>query len=582
MTATQTIENKYEELSNFLRQSSLPASDRADVLIFTIKADGIDMREFISQLISDWDVGRELKKKADAEGTSALVAERFLGKFTSPEGHSFAIVTRGQGHVCLPAAPEKVAQYQVGDPVLVDPKLERVVGRDGHVPTAGEIVSVDSLPAGKPGYLVVKHHERRQVARLHNDLLCRPELCQPGKELIYDPISQFALAGIETGSNGDELLVDPNRIAKVRRPDVGAPKPVVDEILDLFRQHLENPDWIDQMRVPQRASYLFAGVTGGGKSYHLSLIFQGVLEIVEEFCGVQSSRLVMVDTSRFYSPYFGVTEQNINGWMASIQKLGEQQHRARDGRLLRVPLVIALEECEALLRSRGESQGSGHLFDRPLALLLQKTESLESALRVPIIWIMTTNRPSLVDSAALRRMGCRQVNFGALRPSEASAVLKTKIPASMPIYGEDRDGQEARDALIRSVIGYAYGPEPKQAIAEVRLGNSERRYLNRADLVTPAVIQEAVSRAVSRCLRKSRGAGRLLGLDAADVIGALDRHFAGLARNLRPHNVAEYATDWYERDRPTIVDVIPLVSNRRPVPFLDAQSNGHSVNNHST
>jgi hypothetical protein len=570
MTALHTPEKEHEELLNFLRQSSLPASDRADFLIFNINAEGIDMRDLVCQLIADGDVGRELKKKADAEGKSALVAERFLGEFTSPEGHTFAIVTRGQGHVCLPAAPENVKQYQVGDPVLIDPKLERVVGRDGHVTTAGEIVTVDSLPAGKPGYVVVKHHERRQVARLHNELLSRPDLCLPGKELIYDPISQFALSGIETGSNGDELLVDPSRIAKVRRPDVGAPKPVVDEILDLFRQYLEQPEWIETMRVPQRASYLFAGVTGGGKSYHLGLIFQGILEIVDEFCGVQNSRLVMVDTSQFYSPYFGVTEQNINNWTASIQKLGEQQLRAHDGRSLRVPLVIALEECEALLRSRGESQGSGHLFDRPLALLLQKIESLESALRVPTIWIMTTNRPSLLDSAALRRMGCRQINFGALRASEACAVLNTKIPASMPVYGEERCGEKARTALIRSVIGYMYGPEPKQAIAEVRLGNSERRYLNRADLVTPAVIQEAVSRAVSRSLRKSRRAGRLLGLDAADVIGALDKHFAGLARNLRPHNLAEFATDWYERDRPTIADVIPLVSNRRPAPFLEA------------
>ena len=80
--------------------------------------------------------------------------------------------------------------------------------------------------------------------------------------------------------------------------------------------------------MPRRRFVLFAGVTGGGKSYHLSLIFQGILEIVEEFCGVQNSRLVMVDTSRFYSPYFGVTDQNINNWTNAIQKLGEQRLRA--------------------------------------------------------------------------------------------------------------------------------------------------------------------------------------------------------------------------------------------------------------
>jgi hypothetical protein len=93
--------------------------------------------------------------------------------------------------------------------------------------------------------------------------------------------------------------------------------------------------------------------------------------------------------------------------------------------------------------------------------------------------------------------------------------------------------------------------------------------LNRADVVTPAIIDEAVSGAADRCMRKSHRAGRLIGLDAADIVGYLDRHFASLARNLRPHNVAEYATDWFERDRPTIADVVPLAARRHPVPLLD-------------
>jgi SpoVK/Ycf46/Vps4 family AAA+-type ATPase len=288
---------------------------------------------------------------------------------------------------------------------------------------------------------------------------------------------------------------------------------------------------------------------------------------------------VIVDASDFWDPLFGATERRIARWAEKIEKLGAGRLRGRDGRDVQIPLIIALEECEALLRGRGETQGSGHLFDRPLSLLLQKTESLESTLQLPIIWIMTSNRADLVDAAARRRMGMRLVVFGSLRASEAVAVLKTKLSDSMPIYGENGSNAERRAALVRSVINYLYGPEPNQAIAEVRLGNSERRLLNRADVVTPAVIDEAVSGAVDRCLAKSRRAGLLLGLDAADVIGYLDRHFAGLARTLRPHNVAEYATDWYERDRPMITDVVPLATRRRSVPLFDAPSNGRPLAN---
>jgi SpoVK/Ycf46/Vps4 family AAA+-type ATPase len=291
--------------------------------------------------------------------------------------------------------------------------------------------------------------------------------------------------------------------------------------------------------------------------------------MAELYTGERISRLVIVDASQFWDPLFGMTEQRIAAWAEKIQKLGSQKLRGRDGRELRFPLLVAIEECESLLRQRGERDGSGHLFDRPLALLLQKIESLESALDVPIIFIATSNRPDLADAAALRRLGMRQVIFGSLCADEARAVLEKKTAEPMKLFDEETRGRDAaRDALVRAVLGYLYGPVPRQPLAEVRLGNSERRVLNRRDVVTPAVIEEAVSAAVDRSLRKSRRAGRLVGLDAADVIGALERHFTSLARNLRPHNLAEHAADWFERERPMVMEVVPLTNGRRHVPLV--------------
>jgi SpoVK/Ycf46/Vps4 family AAA+-type ATPase len=228
---------------------------------------------------------------------------------------------------------------------------------------------------------------------------------------------------------------------------------------------------------------------------------------------------------------------------------------------LQIPLIVVLEECEALLRSRGESQGSGHLFDRPLSLLLQKTESLENALQSPIIWIATTNRADLADAAALRRMGMRQVSFGPLRANEAAQVLRTKI-ADVPIHGANAE------ALLSRAISYLFGPEPKQPVAEVHLSNSERRTLNRCDLVTPAVLEEAISAAVDSCLRRSEREGALRGLDAGDLLRFLHRHFSGLAKNLRGHNVAEHCPDWFAREQLHVVRVVPLVSEQIPPSLL--------------
>jgi ATP-dependent 26S proteasome regulatory subunit len=570
---------KNVELIRMLREPSMSIADRADNLIFNVCEHGIDFRDTVQEILDDADAGREFKIKAEAEGTSALKAERYLGSFQCPHGRLYAMVTNGQGQMCLPAEAEKIEQIKVGDGVLIDFKQERVVGLDGRAPIAGEVVSVAAKPADKPGHVIINYQGHRQLARLHHDLEREPDACQPGRELVYEPISQFALAPIDSASSGDELLVDLDTIAEVRREDVGCPKPVVSEIVERARHFIEHPDWIERMQVRARCSYLFVGGTGSGKSYHLKLIAREYHDLLEEFTGHRTSRLVIVDASQFWSPLFGETEQRITRWFDGFQRVASQPLRDRDGRELRAPIVVAMEECEALLRNRGESQGSSHLFDRPLALLLQKVESLDSTLNAPVFWILSTNKRELVDSAAMRRLGMRQVRFGSLRAAEAWAVLKTKIPDSMPIHtGDDRapagegndgnDGNEPRDALLQAVIGYLYGPTPKQAIAEVRLGNSERRLLNRSDVVTPAVLEEAVSAAVDRCLRKSHRAGRLLGLDAADIVGFLHRHFVSLARTLRPHNMADHASDWYERDRSTVVDVVPLADDIKNSPHF--------------
>jgi SpoVK/Ycf46/Vps4 family AAA+-type ATPase len=381
-------------------------------------------------------------------------------------------------------------------------------------------------------------------------------------------VKRFVTQVLDDKPTGEHLLADPNQMERLRREDVGAPKPVVDEILRRVRRFAVNPDWMVRMKARQRCSYFFVGGTGCGKSFHLKLIATEWHDLVEEITGTRASRVVMLDASHFWNSLFGSTEQRIAAWADQIQAVGSQPLLDREGREVRIPLCIILEEAEALLRNRGEDAGgSSHLFDRPLALLLQKTESLETAINAPIFWLMTSNKPSLLDPAAQRRFGTRQVTFGPLRLAEARSVLATKVPEEMPIYGS-QNGSGGRSALINTVLGYLYGPEPRQEIAEVHLVNSQRRKLHRRDLVTPAVLEEAVSSAVDRCLDRSEKAGELLGLDADDVVRFLARHFVNLARSLRPHNVADHCPDWFREEPEHVTNVVPLIQRSRPRALL--------------
>jgi hypothetical protein len=316
------------------------------------------------------------------------------------------------------------------------------------------------------------------------------------------------------------------------------------------------------MQVRNRCSYLFCGSTGGGKSYHLKLLASEIHDLVEELTGERTSRLVLADASKFWSPYFGETEQKISRWIEKLAALGAQRLKTKDGTFINMPLLVGLEECDQMLRSRGGGDSSSHLFDRPLSFLLQKTESLECALQVPIVWVATSNRADLIDAAALRRMGMRKVLFGTLKGHEALTVLKTKVPNEMPVCGNN-GVSGSREGLLRAVLGYLYGPEPSQPIAEVQFTNSKRRTLNRSDVVTPAILEEAVSFGVDRCLQKSRRVGRLLGLDAADVATFLDQHFVNLAYMLNEYNVAEHCPEWFAHEPLTASKVVPLVSRKR-------------------
>ncbi len=291
---------------------------------------------------------------------------------------------------------------------------------------------------------------------------------------------------------------------------------------------------------------------------HVKVLARQVTDYVERLTGQRLSRLVVVDAATFYSSLFGQTEINIAGFFDRLKRLGKLEVKTLDGRLLKVPLIVVIEECEALLRNRGEQGGSSHLFDRPLSMMLQRFSSAGSELDFPCLFVMTSNHDSLIDPAARRRFGVRHYHLGSLSAGQARSVLEKKIHEGMPICGETE-----RDDLIRRVIGFLFGDDPDQGIAEVRLIDGNRRTLGRRDVVTGAMLEEAVSSAIDECLRESARIGKLIGLDGAAVIRSLQKQYTSLASTLRPHNLREHCPDWFSDESIRVESVRPLTQSTR-------------------
>jgi hypothetical protein len=551
--------NAQKKLAEMLRDVSVSPQDRGDMFTYATRDEAFEHREILQGIIAEADLGRALQERMEAVTRHSLASERFLGSYHVSPNSPYAIVTNGPQVMYLPTTSEEIANFRRGDSILIDMESRQIVGRDGAAPISGEIVSIESRPPEHPGHAVIQQRDQLELVRLTSDMIDRTDSCQPGDQVLYDSVRKFVLGPVTTRSNGDELLTNPQSLAAVRREDIGSLHPVVDEIRDRYLAAIEHPHWCRALQVRTRCSYLWVGGSGTGKSFHLKLLANEIHDIVESLTGIRSSRLVMLDASDFWAPYFGETEQRIARWAAKLEQLGSRALTTRDGRLVHFPLLICLEEGESLLRGRGESDGSGHLFDRALSLFLQKTDSLENALQVPLMWITTSNRPDLADSAGLRRMGMRRVVFDMLSPAGIRSVLLKKIPADMPLGAHGQPSEAARMACVHQLLGYLVGPQPKQEVAEVVLQDGRRQPVLRQDMISPALLEETVSAGVDAALRKSRQQGRLVGLDANDMIHFLHRHFADLVPTLRAHNIAEYCPRLFRKQSPLVRDVQPLL-----------------------
>jgi len=565
------LAKKLRHLEQMLFNSSVDVRTRSQHTTYTVCECGLDAAPALEKLIKKADQVDELKEKVKQEAASPRSPEFFLGHFQC-DGQTYAAVTGVPNDVYLCCKKNDVNGLKVGDSVLVDSKNARIVGRNGAVPHhCGDIAEVVRVPSEDTRGVFVKHHEQEVFTRVAARIHSPDNPLKVGSRVVFDPTRRMAFDRIEQESDGTELLTTVRVLDKVNRADVGAIHPVADEILFRAKRNILHPEWTSKMGAREATSYLFTGPTGTGKSLTLTLIAREITDFVGGLMDERVSRLVTVDASTFYSPLFGQTEANIKSFFRRVRQLGKRPLRAKDGRVLRVTLLIALEEAEALLRARGEFGGSAHLFDRPLALLLQEISSVGSELDIPVVFAASSNRSDLIDPAGLRRFGMRVVRFGTLTAAQAASVLDKKIPAGRPLRNV-KDGsshEEARLATINQAIDYLYGNQQDQGIAEVRMQDGERRILRRRDLVTGAQLEEAVSRATDECLLQSDQADELLGLDADAIIHALQSQYANLATLLRPHNLPEHCPDWFAGEPLRVESVRPLVHGaRRPQSLL--------------
>jgi len=541
-----------------------PPLARAQALLMSFRDSPLDLLKPLAELYTVNDQLRAengaLQKevaKHEAEAEPPLQLEVFFCREEGPSGPR-ALLIGPHGITVSPIDAEaRLDDLECGQFVYVERTTGRVVARAEKIAPVGEIARIEEVADDGHGPAVVSLRDERFAAYVA-DAARRNGGLSVGDRVIYDAGRRFVHRVLPERTDGRDLLLPASELSAFTREVLGAPHAVVQEILRVVKRQLLHPGWAETMRARTRHSWLFWGPTGTGKTCTIKVIVNEVADLVEEISGRREPRVVFCDASEFYSPYFGESEQRVARWFRKLGEVARREVEARDGRRLAVPCIVVFEEIEGLLRQRGETGGSAHLFDRVLNLILQKTDAATNELDAPIIFIATTNKKELVDFAARRRFADREAAFGTLDAAGAYDVMERKVPPSMPVQPVNGETPaEARSALLQAVVHYLYADGEDQVIADVVLRDSRRRPVCMRDLVTGAILESATSEAIDECLDRSTDSGRLLGLDRDAVLAGLGRQFEAVATSLRPANLRDYAPHLFVEEDLEIVSVRP-------------------------
>ncbi|MBI4584936.1 MAG: AAA family ATPase [Planctomycetes bacterium] len=562
---------------SILEDSSMPPKARAEFLLHSAQALGYDLMNPLARLLDRCDKGRELEKlnaqlaaklaQLEEEKRQPLVPEIFLRSVDRGDGACWGLIESQAGPLLCPM-DGGLTGLRRGVYVLLERSSGKIVDRDGVIVPTGEIAKVEEVLDGDPVQVIVSLHDRRFKAQVSEAVQSSGEL-RPGAEVLFDASRRFVHDILHPRLEGEDLLTPASELSGFSLQNLGAPHPVIFEIVNSVKRRLLHPEWESLLQARQRRSYLFHGITGSGKSSSIKVIANLIADFIEELTGVREPRMVVASCADFYSPFFGESELKVARWFKKLGAIARKAVLAKDGRRIVLPLLVVFEELEGLIRGRGEFGGSSHLFDRILSLILHKMDSVTNELEAPIIFISTTNMMMLLDAAGLRRFGQRQIMFSALDALSAYQVLEKKLPADMPYSTPPGiPSSSARRQLLESLIHYLFGRHDEQAIAEVTLRDTSKKIVSRKDVITGSFLETALCVAIDEVLDRSTAEGELRGIDADTITRALARQFDALAANLHPHNLRDLVPHLFPEEAVQIASVRPVKRyGRRPVDY---------------
>ncbi len=451
---------------------------------------------------------------------------------------------------CVVAEEGLVEGIREGDAVWIEAQGNALLAYEHETERAGEEARFER----RIGERFVEVTMRDQS--LHVFGTCAPlidDLVQgkiaPGRQLLVCPFRRLAFNAVPE-RNG---LAHYRFLAREPIPDViverdlGSPPPFIDDLSEHLFLEMTEPDLARRYRLRRCRMQLLAGVSGAGKTFAALAFWRRMYQIMSDVTHTPIAelppRVLRLRTSEVLSKWLGESDHNLDRFFDEVEELAPQKFRNPRGQEFELPLLIIFEEIEALGRERGTSEDSVH--DRIQTTLLQRLDVTSQKLRDQLaVFLFTTNVPSLVDPAFLRRAGGRIDRFDRLNRVAFSQVLDKHL-RDRPLCsqnGAPPGSPEERVEIVQDLTSWLFHPEDRdRALVEITVvGSTHTTVRHRKDFLTAGLVDRAVQQAAAEACRAERQGAARPGIGAGFLMSAIQQQVMGVVDQLQPHNVANY------------------------------------------
>jgi ATP-dependent 26S proteasome regulatory subunit len=502
-----------------------------------------------------------LKEIQDGPMRSAIFVE-MLPSNGSGVFQAFVLLDDGTEACTVIPKAEGQPELRLGDRVVLDGKGRVLLQRAVRPLKLGDVAQLERRIDDRHVEVSLRSGSERAVFLATQDLMDQIQAGQvsPGASLIVSTRRALALAAIPPQDGlAHYRFLDRGPVPEVRVEHIGAPPRCIEEVATHVRTELTQPEVRRRYKLRRCCMKLLCGVSGTGKSLSIAAIHRRLYEIMSEVTGVPLEqlppRVFRLRQGQVLSMWLGESEKNWERAINEAEQLADEVFTTPDGRQLKLPVLLVLEEVDGLGRARGQEA----IQDRILSTILQRLDphQLELSDRLVIV-LATTNVPQLVDPALIRRLGGSIENFGRLKRRSFMAVLD-KLTDGLPAASNNGCTQrEIWERHIQNLAAWFFSPNGSEpGLLELTYAGASTPVIkHRRDFLTGALVEGAVQQAAREASQAELNSASKAGITFEQLARAFDEQLRGIVDLLKEHNAGSY-TDLPDGVRVATVRRIP-------------------------